>query len=96
MERSMAQHELQEEEERPMQAVLERDERPNTRPRPALLYGVAAIAEHIGVAEEATRHLIRKGVLPAFKIGRTVAARPEKIDAALDELERQQAETADA
>ena len=60
------------------------------RRRPALLYGVARIAEHIGVPEEATRHLIRKGVLPTFKIGRTVAARPERIDAALEQLERDQ------
>jgi hypothetical protein len=75
-----------------MQAVLnDRDEK--TRPvQPALLYGVAAIAAHIGVAEEATRHLIRKGVLPTFKIGRTVAARPARIDAALDRLEQQRAE----
>jgi hypothetical protein len=71
-----------------MQAVLTTDQ--DTRPtvRPALLYGVAAIAAHIGVAEEATRHLIRKRVLPTFKIGRTVAARPERIDQALDALER--------
>jgi hypothetical protein len=76
-----------------MEAVLDRDD---TRPaRPALLYGVAAIAAHIGVAEEATRHLIRKGVLPTFKIGRTVAARPARIDAALDRLEGRQPEAAD-
>jgi hypothetical protein len=64
--------------------------RDNTRP-PALLYGVARIAEHIGVAEEATRHLIRKRVLPTFKIGRTVVARHDRIDAALEALERRQA-----
>jgi hypothetical protein len=71
-----------------MQAVLTRNRvsRPARR-IPALLYGVSAIAEHIGVAEEATRHLIRKGVLPTFKIGRTIAARPERIDRALDDLE---------
>jgi hypothetical protein len=55
---------------------------------PALLYGISAIAEHIGVAEEATRHLIRKGVVPAFKIGRTVAARPATIDRAFEAMER--------
>lgn len=67
----------------------ERNERTRATKQPALLYGVAAIAEHIGVAEEATRHLIRKRVLPTFKIGRTVAARPERIDAALDALENE-------
>lgn len=66
---------------------VERNERVRPANQPALLYGVAAIAEHIGVAEEATRHLIRKGVLPTFKIGRTVAARPERIAAALEALE---------
>jgi hypothetical protein len=70
-----------------MQAVLDTEDRTRFAMRPALLYGVAAIAAHIGVAEEATRHLIRKGVLPTFKIGRTVAARPERIDAALNKLE---------
>jgi hypothetical protein len=58
--------------------------------RPAMLYTAEAIAEYIGVPLEATRHLIRRGVLPTFRIGRTVAARPERIDAALKEIERQQ------
>jgi hypothetical protein len=74
-----------------MRELLDNEERNRAAMRPALLYGVSAIAAHIGVAEEATRHLIRKGVLPTFKIGRTVAARPERIDSALDQLERRTA-----
>lgn len=65
----------------------------NNSPRPirrVLLYGVAAIAAYLDMPEEATRHLIRKGVIPTFRIGRTVCARPDRIDAALDQLERQQ------
>ena len=65
----------------------------NNSPRPirrVLLYGVAAIAAYLDTPEEATRHLIRKGVIPTFRIGRTVCARPDRIDAALDQLERQQ------
>jgi hypothetical protein len=75
--------------QKPMHVVLGTDQ--SGKPaRPLLLYGVSAIAAHVGIAEEAARHLIRKGVLPAFKIGRTVAARPERIDAALAALEHQQ------
>jgi excisionase family DNA binding protein len=75
-----------------MHAVLDdRDEQTRlvTR-RPALLHTAEGIAEYIGMPLPATRHLIRKGVLPTFRIGRTVCARPDRIDAALDELEQQQ------
>lgn len=57
---------------------------------PALLYGTAAIAAYIGTTVDATEHLIRKRVLPVFRIGRTVVARPARIDQALAHLERLQ------
>jgi hypothetical protein len=56
--------------------------------RPALLHTAEGIAEYIGMPVAATRHLIRKRVLPTFRVGRTVMARPERIDQALDALER--------
>lgn len=59
------------------------------RQRPAVLYGAAAIAQYLGIAEKATRHLIARGTIPTFRIGRTVAARPERIDEALVLLEQQ-------
>ena len=57
--------------------------------RAALLYGAKAIAEHLGIREKPTRHLIAKGTIPTFRIGAIVCARPEKIDAALEALEQQ-------
>jgi hypothetical protein len=72
-----------------MHAVLDPEDRVKPA-RPALLHTAEAIAEYVGMPLAATRHLIRKGVLPTFRIGRTVCARPERIDAALDRLERQQ------
>ena len=57
---------------------------------PAVLYGAAAIAKYLGIAEKPIRHLIARGTIPTFRIGRTVCARPERIDAALAEMERQE------
>lgn len=64
--------------------------------RPALLYTAHAIAEYIDVPLAATRHLIRRGVIPTFRIGRTVAARPERVDAALEKLEQRQSTVANS
>lgn len=40
-----------------------------------LLYGVPAIAEHLGLRERVVYHLIQKGHMPTFKIGDRVCAR---------------------
>ncbi len=53
-----------------------------------LLYGVAAIAEYLGLAERQARHQIEKGRIPTFKIGGKICARPTALDAWLEELSR--------
>lgn len=40
-----------------------------------LLYGVAAIAEHLRLTRKQVYHLHDKGDLPTFKVGATVCAR---------------------
>jgi hypothetical protein len=67
--------------------VLDRDGDSSPASRPALLHTAEGITEYIGMPVAATRHLIRKGVLPTFRVGRTTMARPERIDQALDALE---------
>ena len=51
-----------------------------------LLYGVAAIAEYLGLAERQARHQIEKGRIPTFRIGLAICARPAKLDAWLEKL----------
>ena len=40
-----------------------------------LLYGLAAIGEHVGLTARQVEHLVAKGELPTFKLGATVCAR---------------------
>lgn len=40
-----------------------------------LLYGMEAIASHLGMTKRAALHQHEKGLLPTFKMGRTVCAR---------------------
>ncbi len=47
---------------------------PQTAP-PDLLYGVAAIATHLGMTHKQVYHLHDKGELPTFKTGAIVCAR---------------------
>lgn len=42
---------------------------------PDLLYGLAAIGEHLGLTARQVESQIAKGELPTFKMGRTVCAR---------------------
>jgi hypothetical protein len=73
--------------------ILDQDERTNAKPwmRPALLYGAEAIGEYLGMTEREVRHQIEVSGLPVIRMGmRRMAARPERLDAWLDELERQQ------
>jgi hypothetical protein len=73
-----------------MQAVLERDDQTRAA-RPALLYGAAAIADYLGMTEREVRHQIDATGLPVIRMGqRRLAARPERLDRWLDDLEQQQ------
>jgi excisionase family DNA binding protein len=58
-------------------------------PKPSLdlLYGAHAIAEYLNITVRQAEHLIETGRIPIFKIGRTVAARRSKLNAALEALE---------
>lgn len=40
-----------------------------------LLYGMDAIAAHLGMTKRSALHMHEKGELPTFKMGRTVCAR---------------------
>lgn len=42
---------------------------------PDLLYGLEAIGEHVGLTARQVEHLVAKGEMPSFKLGRTVCAR---------------------
>ncbi|WP_198356138.1 hypothetical protein [Sphingomonas sp. TX0522] len=46
-----------------------------------LLYGLAAIGSHIGLTSRQAEHLIAKGEIPTFKMGRTVCARQSELEA---------------
>lgn len=45
-----------------------------------LLYGVKAIAAHLGITERQAYHLIEIGELPTFKLGGKVCARTCTLD----------------
>lgn len=45
-----------------------------------LLYGVAAIAAHMGLTERQVRHLMAEHSFPSFKIGATVCSNRSTID----------------
>ena len=45
----------------------------------ALLHGMPAIAEAMGLTPRQIRNLMEAEGLPTFRIGRTVCARPERI-----------------
>jgi len=61
----------------------------NAKPETAdLLYGAPAIAEFLGLRERQTRHLIEKGLLPTYKIGKTVCASRDALASWLRDQER--------
>lgn len=41
---------------------------------PDMLWGYAEIGDHLGLAEQAVKHRVRRGEIPVFKIGRTPCA----------------------
>ena len=52
-----------------------------------LLYGIPALATHLGIAERQVRNLIKIGELPTFKIGRKVCSRRSTCDELLAQRE---------
>ena len=76
-----------------MEAVTEAAEAPMQRRK--LLYGTEAIGAYLGMTPREVRHQIETSGLPVIRIGRRVAARPQRLDAWLDDLERQQQEAGD-
>ena len=74
-----------------MPPVLNRDDDTRSVVKPALLYGATAIAEYLGMTEREVRHQIEATGLPVIRMGqRRLAARPERLDAWLDDLEQRQ------
>lgn len=57
-----------------------------------LLYGVAAIAEHLGVTKRQALYLKEKGVIPTFYIDSTVCSRRSDLNDWLNQRARQAAE----
>ncbi len=53
-----------------------------------LLYGVPAIAAHLGIKERQARHRCATGAIPTFRIGQTICSRQSTINRWLDEQER--------
>lgn len=53
-----------------------------------LLYGAPAISDFLRLRERQTRHLIEKGFIPTFKIGKTVCASRSALSSYLREQER--------
>ena len=52
-----------------------------TTPPGLLLYGVAAMADHVGLRRRQAQHLIDKGVMPSFRIGRTICGNKATLTA---------------
>jgi hypothetical protein len=48
---------------------------------PDLLYGLEAIGGHVGLTARQVEHLVSKGEIPTFKMGRTVCARRSTLAA---------------
>ena len=63
---------------------------------PDLLYGASAIATFLGIKRGVVYHLIETGRLPYFKVGKTVCARRSKLLDAMERLEEQHANAAEA
>ncbi|WP_131116481.1 DNA-binding protein [Lichenihabitans psoromatis] len=54
---------------------------------PDLLYGMPAIADHLGLKVPQARHLSDKRTIPTFKVGRLTCARRTTLTAWLIEQE---------
>jgi hypothetical protein len=47
------------------------------------LYGLEAIADHLGITRDQAKHRAAQKLIPTFKMGRTVCALRSAIDASL-------------
>lgn len=61
-----------------------------------LLYGMPAVARHLGLKVPQARHLSDKGTIPTFKVGKMTCARRSTLDAWLAEREAEARKPADA
>jgi hypothetical protein len=52
-----------------------------------LLYGMPAIAGHLGLKVPQARHLADKGTIPTFKVGKMTCARRTSLNAWIAEQE---------
>lgn len=72
--------------------MTERDHE-NDPNAPDLLYGVEAIAAHLGLTRHQAQHRIDEGAIPTFRLGGkkrgTICARRRTLRAWLSSLERQ-------
>lgn len=59
---------------------------------PDLLFGVDAIAKHLGLTIRQVKHLHETGSLPTFKQGRTVCARRSALARHFAEQEKRAAQ----
>ena len=53
-----------------------------------ILHGARAIADVLGVTEKAVYHLIERGRIPHYRLGRTICARRSHLLAQADDLVR--------
>ncbi|GGC94671.1 DNA-binding protein [Chelatococcus reniformis] len=56
-----------------------------------LLYGMPAIAAHLGLKVPQARHLADKGTIPTFKVCKLTCARRSTLNAWLEKLEKEAA-----
>ena len=54
---------------------------------PDFLYGMPAVAAHLGLKVPQARHLSDKGTIPTFKVGKLTCARRSTLNAWLAERE---------
>ena len=55
---------------------------------PEILVGIKTIAGFLGVSIRTAKHWAYEGMIPSFKIGHTVCARPAKLREWLDRQEQ--------
>lgn len=52
--------------------------------QPDLLYGVEAIADHLGIRKRQALYLKEKGTIPTFNVGKTICAKRSDLNKWLD------------
>jgi hypothetical protein len=51
----------------------------NTEEKPDLLYGLKAIATHLGVTPRQAEHQVSRGEIPTFKVGGKICSSRSKL-----------------